>query len=78
MFENIFLPFSASESESKIGTLRSEIGSFEAKIKQIQSELDVQRGKNDVSGKEEQFGSHMLFFWFILSGLGNVVDYVLT
>ena len=39
----------AQDSDAKVASLQSEMGSFEAKIRQIQSELDVQREKNDVS-----------------------------
>ena len=42
--------FRAQDSDAKVSSLKSEIGSFEAKIRQIQSDLDLQRQKNDVSG----------------------------
>ena len=47
----------ADDNSARVSSLQSEIVSFEAKIKQIQSQLDIQREKNDVSCKDAIKGS---------------------
>jgi hypothetical protein len=43
------LHFRSKESESQVSKLQSEVTAHQRQIKQMQSELDEQRAKNDVS-----------------------------